>query len=280
MAGDVLTLLLLLIVAGEALVLRRFQLKGQQSRARAELRQQGGSRRGVITAVDPNLWVPDALRIGGEPILEQEAHFRSWLGFLGGFTGVVGTLLTYELKRYKMKQRIQCPFCEGSGVLTCAACLKTGRTMSSSGDPCVCGNCGGIGVVACVICKGEGTSVPVALQRKELALPGDEFDLALEEMGIAALAANAANQEARKKLEKETTRMKKQLAEEEARRRKWLICSRLFRAFPEKCLREWDVGLFAVLMERQNGGEDWLYYALSASIRIRVPRVMTTRKRA
>jgi|MDSY01.1.fsa_nt_gb hypothetical protein len=213
--GTILTLLLLLIVAGEALVLRRFQLKGQQSRARAELRQQGGSRRGVITAVDPNLWVPDALRIGGEPILEQEAHFRSWLGFLGGFTGVVGTLLTYELKRYKMKQRIQCPFCEGSGVLTCAACLKTGRTMSSSGDPCVCGNCGGIGVVACVICKGEGTSVPVALQRKELALPGDEFDLALEEMGIAALAANAANQEARKKLEKETTRMKKQLAEEE-----------------------------------------------------------------
>ena len=66
-----------------------------------------------------------------------------------------------------------------------------------------------------MICKGEGTSVPVALQRKELALPGDEFDLALEEMGIAALAANAANQEARKKLEKETTRMKKQLAEEE-----------------------------------------------------------------
>ena len=50
---------------------------------------------------------------------------------------------------------------------------------------------------------------------KSVCPTSPEFDLALEEMGIAALAANAANQEARKKLEKETTRMKKQLAEEE-----------------------------------------------------------------
>jgi hypothetical protein len=174
------------------------------------------ARRSVIRAVDPNLWIPDAVQIDGTPILETEAHLRSWLGFLGGFTGVIGTLLTYEVKRYKMKQRIQCPFCEGTGVLTCAKCLNTGRIPSPDGDgEIVCDNCGGIGVVSCVICKGEGTSVPITLQRKELAMPEDDFDLALEDMGIAALAANFANQEAKKRYEEEIGVLRERLASEE-----------------------------------------------------------------
>jgi len=47
--------------------------------------------------------------------------------------------------------------------------------------------------VACVNCKGEGVTVPIALQRKETDIPLDEFEAALDEMGIAALAANYVN---------------------------------------------------------------------------------------
>lgn len=53
--------------------------------------------------------------------------------------------------------------------------------------------CGGLGAVACVNCKGEGVTVPIALQRKETDIPLDEFEAALDEMGIAALAANYVN---------------------------------------------------------------------------------------
>lgn len=78
---------------------------------------------------------------------------------------------------------------------------------------------GGLGVIACINCRGEGVTVPVKLQRKEIDIPviiaspyylpfllmctttdhhqADEFELALEEMGIAALAANYANRQAR-----------------------------------------------------------------------------------
>jgi hypothetical protein len=59
--------------------------------------------------------------------------------------------------------------------------------------------CGGLGVVACVNCKGEGVTVPIALQRKEIDMPMDEFEAALEEMGIAALAANYVNAQVEQK---------------------------------------------------------------------------------
>ena len=45
-------------------------------------------------AVDPTIFVPEGV------------EFRSWLGFLGGSVGVIGTLLTYEKDRFRMKQRI------------------------------------------------------------------------------------------------------------------------------------------------------------------------------
>ena len=69
-----------------------------------------------------------------------------------------------------------------------------------------CPNCGSIGVVACVNCKGEGITVPVALQRKQIGIPTDEFEMALEEMGIASLAANYVNQQARERLDRELAR--------------------------------------------------------------------------
>jgi len=139
--------------------------------------------------------------------IPEGVHFHSWLGFLGGTVGVIGTLLTYEMKRFRMKQRIKCPYCEGDGVITCGACLGSGSVLSvdSSGASTKhqCPTCGGIGVVACVNCKGEGVSVPVVLQRKQLDISVDEFEATLEEMGIASLAANIVNQRARERLERQ-----------------------------------------------------------------------------
>jgi len=172
-------------------------------------------RQRVVAHLDPNLYIPEGV------------HLHSWLGFLGGSVGVFGTLLTYEKGRFKMKQRILCPYCEGSGVITCGACCGCGRTVpvgannvvpGTGGEAAVsqCATCGGLGVVACVNCKGEGVTVPVVLQRKEMKDVLDEFDLALEEMGIASLAANYANQQARQRLDRITAKAEAQLQAEQA----------------------------------------------------------------
>lgn len=153
------------------------------------------ARRAVTTA----LFVPEGV------------HFHSWLGFLGGTCGVVGTLLTYESKRFKMKQRVQCPYCEG-GVLTCGICLGEGQVQlagtegGAAASMITCPNCGGLGVRACVNCKGEGLSIPMVLQRKTPQIPVDEFELALEDLGIAAIAANYVNSRARQRLDREVER--------------------------------------------------------------------------
>ena len=47
-------------------------------------------RAGLLRAVDPNMYIPEGVQ------------FHSWLGFLGGTVGVVGTLLTYEKARFKV----------------------------------------------------------------------------------------------------------------------------------------------------------------------------------
>lgn len=155
--------------------------------------------------------------------VDDGVHIKSWLGFLGGTVGVVGTLATYEMGRFRMKQRIVCPYCEG-GVITCGMCLGEGNVIpqkASGGDggsmasqlqsKCECPNCGGIGVVACVNCKGEGVTIPIMLQRKQIEMPIDEFDIALEEMGLASLAANYVNQRARERLDREVAIHAKQL---------------------------------------------------------------------
>ena len=83
----------------------------------------------------------------------------------------MGTLLTYELRRFNMKQRTLCPYCEGAGVITCGACLGSGAVVVAGADGqseiTSCPQCGGIGVVACVNCKGEGAAIPIILQRKQ-----------------------------------------------------------------------------------------------------------------
>lgn len=195
----------------------------------------------VMTAVDPNhmmdviTQVAVAAKAVGTDIelyvppnpfqgsVDDGVHFKSWLGFLGGTVGVVGTLTTYEMGRFRMKQRIVCPYCEG-GVITCGMCLGEGNVIpqkASGGDggsmasqlqsKCKCPNCGGIGVVACVNCKGEGVTIPIMLQRKQIEMPIDEFDIALEEMGLASLAANYVNQRARERLDREVAIHAKQL---------------------------------------------------------------------
>ena len=90
--------------------------------------QPGGSQRRnrAVVAVDPNLYIPEGV------------HLHTYLGFLGGTFGVIGTLLTYEKGRFKMKQRILCPYCDGGGVLTCAACVGAGMLLDdgAGGDSC------------------------------------------------------------------------------------------------------------------------------------------------
>lgn len=49
----------------------------------------------VVSALDPNMYIPEGV------------HLRSYLGFLGGTIGVVGTLLTYEKARFKVTVRSQ-----------------------------------------------------------------------------------------------------------------------------------------------------------------------------
>ena len=65
--------------------------------------------------MDPNLWVPEVLKIGDAPILEQEAHVRSWLGFLGG------TLLSYGVASG-----------ESSGIAACGPGLASNVRMPLS----------------------------------------------------------------------------------------------------------------------------------------------------
>ena len=76
----------------------------------------------------PDLYVPPNPFTGS---IDDGVHFKSWLGFLGGTVGVVGTLATYEMGRFRMKQRIACPYCEG-GVITCGMCLGTGTVVPAA----------------------------------------------------------------------------------------------------------------------------------------------------
>ena len=81
-------------------------------------------------------------------------------------------------------------------MITCGMCLGEGNVipqkMSGGGSgndagpspgstasqlQSQCPNCGGIGVVACVNCKGEGVTIPIMLQRKQIEMPIDEFDI-------------------------------------------------------------------------------------------------------
>ena len=52
----------------------------------------------------------------GDVVLSQGAIN----GFLGGSVGAVGTLIATLVKRDQVKDRLKCPYCEGTGIIQCA----------------------------------------------------------------------------------------------------------------------------------------------------------------
>lgn len=62
----------------------------------------------------------------------------------GGTVGVMGTIITLELQRQRVKHRKQCPYCRGTGKLPCASCYTIGavpsRTALTAQEVCTCCN--------------------------------------------------------------------------------------------------------------------------------------------
>lgn len=50
----------------------------------------------------------------------------------GGTVGVMGTIITLEVRRQRVKERKQCPYCRGTGKLPCANCYTVGALPSGS----------------------------------------------------------------------------------------------------------------------------------------------------
>lgn len=108
--------------------------------------------------------------------------------FVGGSLGVVGTLISYEWRRYYARTRVACPYCQGRGWLTCATCLGT--------DP-NCPTCHGEGRIKCVNCEATGLAIPPLLERKDVKNFDDELETKLDQIGIAAMADDLLRNEAR-----------------------------------------------------------------------------------
>lgn len=65
----------------------------------------------------------------------------------GGTVGVMGTIIALEVRRQRVKERKQCPYCRGTGKLPCAVCYSVGTLPSASAvmaqEPCdVCSHSG------------------------------------------------------------------------------------------------------------------------------------------
>jgi hypothetical protein len=108
-------------------------------------------------SISPWLQVTD----DGDVVLSQGAIN----GFLGGSVGAVGTLLATLAKRDQVKDRLKCPYCEGTGIITCARCL--GSSQLATRDPVTgemsyagCEYCESSGSVVCINCQGSGLNVP------------------------------------------------------------------------------------------------------------------------
>lgn len=61
----------------------------------------------------------------------------------GGTVGVMGTIMTLEVRRQQVKERKQCPYCRGTGKMPCATCYSVGTipcthaaTAHTSCDSC------------------------------------------------------------------------------------------------------------------------------------------------
>jgi len=85
--------------------------------------------------------------------------------FTGGAVGVLSALMAVEINNVKKQIEQRCPYCSGSGYLTCMACSGTGKihepatadaASASSAEARECETCSGTGKVLCVSCLGTG----------------------------------------------------------------------------------------------------------------------------
>jgi len=87
-------------------------------------------------------------------------------GFIGGTVGVMGSLSATLRKRDEVKERLKCPYCEGSGQLVCGRCLGAASVKTKDGMTTTCTQCDGTGTVICINCQGTGVSVPEDILQK------------------------------------------------------------------------------------------------------------------
>jgi len=85
-------------------------------------------------------------------------------GFIGGSVGAIGTVIATMVKKAQVKERLQCPYCDGTGVIACGKCLNTGRLVVPTADGSIayesCDTCEGTSSVVCINCQGSGLNVP------------------------------------------------------------------------------------------------------------------------
>lgn len=85
----------------------------------------------------------------------------------GGTVGVMGTIITLEVRRQNVKERKQCPYCHGLGKLPCATCYSVGSLPSisavASQEPCP--QCQHRGHLQCNHCDGDGRLIPFVYER-------------------------------------------------------------------------------------------------------------------
>tara|TARA_B110001452_G_scaffold172151_1_gene144208 strand:+ start:108 stop:842 length:735 start_codon:yes stop_codon:yes gene_type:complete len=104
-------------------------------------------------------------------------------GFIGGSVGAIGTVIATMVKKGQVKERLQCPYCDGSGVIACGHCLGSGRLVTAHADGKVtyasCATCEGTGSVVCINCQGSGLNVPddfiQALGDSEAGFSDDDY---------------------------------------------------------------------------------------------------------
>jgi len=106
--------------------------------------------------ISPWLQVTD----DGDVVLSQGAIN----GFLGGSVGAVGTLIATFVKRDQVKDRLKCPYCEGTGIIQCGRCLGSSQLASRDASGALsyagCQYCESSGTVVCINCQGSGLNVP------------------------------------------------------------------------------------------------------------------------
>ena len=73
----------------------------------------------------------------------------------GGTVGVIGSVVAIEAKQRAVQKSKDCPYCNGTGSLICAACLGAG-----------CPACNHMGSIVCENCKGRGRFIPTMLDSR------------------------------------------------------------------------------------------------------------------